>query len=220
MKVIAQFSIDFLVLLRCLVTKFSFISFSNPNLCDIHWISIELLKILERTFSRKKFLLFSRPTPDQKKQNKTKQGDLLAKVEEDGLEDEDGSGGAEDGQRLAGEDAVDDAAQETRDERLHGAEPVVGGVAEQAAERDQRRQARKVQERERGDALQRQRVFVIRPVPAPQKKKRKEKQLWFGSRLRNDQSRAVAFLCLHKYLQVSFVLLSWKRSLSSSFNFV
>ncbi len=102
---------------------------------------------------------------------------MLAKVEEDGLEDEDGSGGAEDGQRLAGEDAVDDAAQETRDERLHGAEPVVGGVAEQAAERDQRRQARKVQERERGDALQRQRVFVIRPVPAPQKKKRKEKQL-------------------------------------------
>ena len=47
----------------------------------------------------------------------------LAEVEHDGLEDEDGPGRAEDGERLPGEEAVGDADDEAGDERLDGGDP-------------------------------------------------------------------------------------------------
>ena len=48
----------------------------------------------------------------------------LAEVEHDGLEDEDGTGRAEDGERLPGQEAVGDADDEPRDEGLDGGDPV------------------------------------------------------------------------------------------------
>ena len=47
----------------------------------------------------------------------------LAEVVHDGLEDEDGPGRAEDGERLPGEEAVGDADDEAGDERLNGGDP-------------------------------------------------------------------------------------------------
>ena len=47
----------------------------------------------------------------------------LAEVEHDGLEDEDGPGRAEDGERLPGEEAVGDAHDQARYEGLDGGDP-------------------------------------------------------------------------------------------------
>ena len=49
----------------------------------------------------------------------------LAEVEHDRLEDEDGPGRAEDGERLPGEEAVGDAHDQARDEGLDGGDPGV-----------------------------------------------------------------------------------------------
>ena len=49
----------------------------------------------------------------------------LAEVEHDRLEDEDGAGRAEDGERLPGEEAVGDAHDQARDEGLDGGDPGV-----------------------------------------------------------------------------------------------
>jgi len=43
------------------------------------------------------------------------------------------------------------------------------GFAEQSPKRDDRREAREVQENPRGYALQRQRILEVRPVPAKTK---------------------------------------------------
>ena len=63
-------------------------------------------------------------------------GTLLAKVEKNSFKDENRAGGSEDGERLAGEDAVDDAAEESGTQRLHSTQSVLCGVAEQSSERD------------------------------------------------------------------------------------
>ena len=95
-------------------------------------------------------------------------GDPLAEGEDDALEDEDGSGGVEQRQRLARAQRVDDAADAAGAERLDGGQVVVGGLAEQAAERDDRRQRRKVQEHDAGQTLDVKRVRKVRFVPGRQ----------------------------------------------------
>lgn len=60
----------------------------------------------------------------------------LAKVVDYTLEDEHGTRRAKDGERLAAEEAVDDAADEARDEGLHCGHVAARGFAQQAAECD------------------------------------------------------------------------------------
>ena len=83
---------------------------------------------------------------------------LLAEVVHDGLEHEDGPRAAEDGEGLAGEEAVHHAHDEAGDQGLHGGHVVAGGVPQQAPEGDDGGEAGEVDEEVRGDALQGHRV--------------------------------------------------------------
>lgn len=87
-----------------------------------------------------------------------------AEFVDDRLEDENRTGGAEYSQRLAGEEAVSDATDETGNQRFHGGHVLAGRLAKEAAERDDRRQASKVQEDERCHALKRQGVLKVGQV--------------------------------------------------------
>ena len=110
----------------------------------------------------------------------------LAEVKHYRLEDEDGPGRAEDGERLPGQEAVGDSNDEAGDEGLDSSDPVMydrrnwshmvtcyilsrvtpvlGGVAEESAEGDDGGEARKVDEDVRGDRLHGQRVFEVGQV--------------------------------------------------------
>lgn len=94
-----------------------------------------------------------------------KRSNLLAKIVENAFKHQNRPSGAEDGERLTGEQAVNDAAQEPRAQRLHGAETVFSGVAQQPAERNERRQTSEIQERERRQTLNGQGVGKVRSVP-------------------------------------------------------
>ena len=61
---------------------------------------------------------------------------IFAEVNEDLLEDKDGSGAAEDGERLASEEAEDAAGDAVAEKRLQDALLATGDVAQKAAERD------------------------------------------------------------------------------------
>ena len=91
--------------------------------------------------------------------------DSLAKVKYDRFKDEDGSSRAEDGERLSGTEPVSDADNESGDEGLDGGHPVVGGVPQEAAERDDGSQTREVNENDGGHTLQGHTVLEVRPVP-------------------------------------------------------
>ena len=90
---------------------------------------------------------------------------LLAEVVNDGLEDQHWSGAAEDGERLPGEEAVDDPDDEAGHEGLHAGHAVPGGVAQEASERYDRCQAGDVDEEVGGHALQRDGVFEVGQEP-------------------------------------------------------
>ena len=66
---------------------------------------------------------------------------------------------AENRERLSGEEAKEDAADHARHQRLHGRHVVLGGVAQQTTEGDDRRQAGKVDEKVGGQTLQGQRIL-------------------------------------------------------------
>ena len=91
--------------------------------------------------------------------------DSLAKVKYDGFKDKDGSRRTEDGERLSRTEPVSDTDDESGDEGLDGGHPVVGGVPQEAAERDDGSQTREVNENDGGHALQGHPVLEVRPVP-------------------------------------------------------
>ena len=97
--------------------------------------------------------------------------DLHARVVEDCLEDENGSGWPEDGERLSGEESVGNADDETRHQRLHGRNPVICGVPEQATERDDGRQTREVDKDVGSDALDGEAVLDVGPVAGIKRKR-------------------------------------------------
>ena len=86
---------------------------------------------------------------------------LLAKIIDNCLKHEDGSCAAEDGERLAREEAVGDADDEPRHEGLHARHVVARRVAQEAPERDDRGETGKVDEKVRCDALEGQRVLEV-----------------------------------------------------------
>lgn len=85
----------------------------------------------------------------------------LAKFVDYRLEDEDRSGGSEDGERLTGEEAVTDTADETGNQRLHCGHVLASGFAQESAECDYRRETGEVQEYEGGYALECEGVFEV-----------------------------------------------------------
>ena len=91
--------------------------------------------------------------------------DSLAKVKYDGFKDKDGSRRTKDGERLSGTEPVSDADDESGDEGLDGGHPVVGGVPQEAAERDDGSQTREVNENDGGHTLQGHPILEVRPVP-------------------------------------------------------
>lgn len=98
----------------------------------------------------------------------------LAKFEDYGFEDENRSGGSQNSERLTGEKAVAHPADEPRDEGLHGGHVLPGRLAEETPKSNDGRQAGEIQENPRCNALQRQRIFEIREVPATH-----EYRCWF-----------------------------------------
>ena len=90
---------------------------------------------------------------------------LLAEVVNDGLEDQHWSGAAEDGERLPGEEAVDDPDDEARHEGLHAGHAVAGGVTQESAEGYDRGETGEVNEEVGGDTLQRDGVLEVRQIP-------------------------------------------------------
>lgn len=88
----------------------------------------------------------------------------LAKIVENCVENQDRAGQAHYGQRLAGEEAVQDSNDEPWHEGLNGRDPVLSGIAKEASECDERREASEVDEDHGGDALQGEGVLEVWPV--------------------------------------------------------
>ena len=86
---------------------------------------------------------------------------ILAEIENNRFKDEDRSGRSQDVERLAGEQAKEDTADETRDQGLHGGDVVVGGVTKEASKGDDGRQTGEVDEDEGRESLHVDRVFVV-----------------------------------------------------------
>ena len=86
---------------------------------------------------------------------------ILAEIEHNCFKDEDRSGRSQDVERLAGEQAKEDAADEARDQGLHGGDVVVGGVTEETSKGDDGRQTGKVDKDEGRESLHVDRVFVV-----------------------------------------------------------
>ena len=89
----------------------------------------------------------------------------LAEVVQDGVEDQDGARQAHDGEGLTREEPVQDPDDESGHEGLDGRDSILGRVAQEAAEGDEGGEASEVDEDHGGDALQRERVLEVGPVP-------------------------------------------------------
>ena len=86
---------------------------------------------------------------------------LLAKIIDNCLKHEDRSRAAEDGERLAREEAVSDAHNEARHQGLHAGHVVASGVPQEAPEGDDRGETGKVDEKVGCDALKGHRVLEV-----------------------------------------------------------
>ena len=89
---------------------------------------------------------------------------ILAEIENNRFKDEDRSGRSQDVERLAGEQAKEDTADEARDQGLHGGNVVVGGITEQTSKRDDGRQTGKVDEDKGSKALKVESISDVTPV--------------------------------------------------------